>query len=346
MSPFDECSQGYEDLKVRKQRRKSRSCTNNEVVRDLNDFYSPPFPPSPSDSGVLSCCSYSNKTSSKYTTPPSRMVSDSEDTPKANLTTRRDISVGAFLKAELLTPPIAIDSLRTSFDQGTLPGGDGLNRGRERHKVSPKMADEHGLLNSNAMQVVRLNRRPNVGLDLPTKKKKFSRVLSGFNLLGRSNSIIGTRSGNVQIKRTTSASRRQRDNEKIRSNSETKPPSPKSLSAIVSSHQLALSESEFVNVTSIGLSESGLTSPNGINSRPSTEIEAIGLCALAMPQVAPLLQANLTVTPELESVDTEDSRSFWVAIEVTGNVTTPPSIRMAPASTKNGLDVILLVDLS
>jgi hypothetical protein len=343
MSPFDECSGGYEDLKVRKQRRKSRSSTNNELVRDINDFYPPPFLPSPSDSGVLSCCSYSNRASSKYTTPPSRMVSDSEDTPKANLVTKRDISVGAFLKAELLTPPTSINLLRASLDQGALQGGEGVTRtvalGPERNR------DEYDL-DGNAMQVIRLSRRPNAGLDLPAKKKMFSRVLSGFNILGRSNSIIGSRSGNVQIKRVISASHRERGDEKIRSSSETNPASLKSRSTMASSHRPTLSESGSTNVASTGPSESGFTSPNSISSHAPSVTEGVNFCTLATPLMTPLIQANLTVTPELESIDTEDSRSFWVAIEVTGDVVSPALVHTVPTPAKNGLDVVLLVDLS
>ncbi|KAI9764920.1 MAG: hypothetical protein M1840_007945 [Geoglossum simile] len=344
MSPFDECSGGYEDLKVRKQRRKSRSSTNNEPVRDINDFYPPPFLPSSSDSGVLSCCSSSNKASSRYTTPPSRMVSDSEDTPKANVVMKRDISVGAFLKAELLTPPTSIDLLRASFDQGTLLGGEGV--GGSAALCLERNRDEYGLLDGNATQVIRLSRRQNAGPDLPAKKKMFSRVLSGFNLLGRSNSIIGSRSGNVQIKRVISASRGQMGNEKIRSSSETNPASLKLRSAIVPNHRPTLSESGSTNAASTGPSEPGLTSPNSVSSHAPSVTEGAGFRTLTTPLIAPLLQANLIVTPELESIDTEDSRSFWVAIEVTGDVVNPELDRTVPASAKSGLDVVLLVDLS
>ncbi|KAH0566467.1 hypothetical protein GP486_000137 [Trichoglossum hirsutum] len=351
MSPSDGFSEGHGGLKVRKQRRSSKTCTNAEPVRDINDFYPPQFLSTSGGSGGLSCYSDDHKVSSKYTTPPSRIVSDSEDTPKAIPTLNRDISVGAFLKAELVNSLPAIDSSRTLFDRGTLSGNKGIARGSieldsEGHELSSRTPDGYILVNDNAPQASRLNRRSNICLDPPPKKKIFSRVLSGLNLLGRSNSIIGIRSGNVQIKRASSVPRRQKGNEAIRSSSETKPPSFKSTSTVVSSHRRTLSEPESTSAVSPSHSEPGITSTNSVDSNAVPVTRHVEPCALATPQIAPLLQASLVVTPELESIDTEGGQSFWVAIEVAGEVAVPSFNCGVPAPIKKGLNIVLLVDLS
>jgi hypothetical protein len=339
MSP-DSFPEGHE-LKVRKQRRSSKTCMNAEPVRDINDFYPPQFLSSSSGSGELSCYSNDHKASSKYTTPPSRIVSNSEDTPKAIPSLNRNISVGAFLKAELVNPLTAIVPPRTLLDRGTLSGSQAIARGSAELD-----SEEYDLVDDNAMQASRLNRRSNIGLEPPPKKKMFSRVLSGLNLLGRSNSVIGIRSGNVQMKRASSVPRRQKGNETIRSSSETKPPSLKSTSTIVSSRQPTLSEPGSTAAASPGTSEPGFTSTNSMDSNTLPVNQHVELCPLAMPRIAPLLQASLVVTPELESVDAEGGQSFWVAIEVTGEVSVPSYSCGVSTPTKKGLDVILLVDLS
>ncbi|KAH0541450.1 hypothetical protein FGG08_004059 [Glutinoglossum americanum] len=349
-APSGGCSKGLEDLKVRKQRRKSKSCTTAELVRDINDFYPPPFLLSSSDSEGLSSYSSNHKASSRYTTPPSRIVSVSEDTPKAIPALNRDISVGAFLKAELLNPPIAIDPPKELADQGAFSSNEFADRTAEpdpgRFNVLPRIIGGYDIINDNITQTPRLNRTLNVGPELPPKKKIFSRVLSGFNLLGRSNSIIGIRSGNIQTNRALSVSLRQKGDEAIRSSSETKPPSLKSVSTLVSRPQSTHSVLGGTNATSPRPPESEFTPQTSIDSLATSTTEYTKLRALARPQIAPLFQARLVVTPELESVDTDYSQSFWVAIEVTGDVAIPSLGCSVPVPREIGLDIILLMDLS